>query len=88
MPIKPSRRKFMQASAAVGMGYWAAGGVSLAQSKSPNEQIQFACIGIGGKGRSDSMPRRWSVPKAASRKPSPTMTIAACSTNSATRSTP
>jgi len=54
MPIKPSRRKFMQASAAVGMGYWAAGGVSLAQSNSPNEQIQFACIGIGGKGRSDS----------------------------------
>ncbi len=54
MPIQPSRRSFLQASAAVGVGYWAAGGVSLAQSKSPNEKIQFACIGIGGKGQSDS----------------------------------
>jgi predicted dehydrogenase len=54
MPIKPDRRTFMQASAAAGVGYWVAGGVALAQSNSPNEQIQFACIGIGGKGRSDS----------------------------------
>ena len=54
MPIKPDRRTFMQASAAVGVGYWVAGGVAAAQSNSPNEQIQFACIGIGGKGRSDS----------------------------------
>ncbi len=54
MPIKPDRRTFMQTSAAAGVGYWVAGGVALAQSTSPNEQIQFACVGIGGKGRSDS----------------------------------
>jgi predicted dehydrogenase len=57
MPNKPDRRTFMQASAAVGaagIGYWAAGGVAAAQSNSPNEQIQFACIGVGGKGREDS----------------------------------
>jgi predicted dehydrogenase len=54
MPIKPDRRTFMKASTAVGVGYWVAGGVAAGQSNSPNEQIQFACVGIGGKGRSDS----------------------------------
>ena len=54
MAIKPDRRKFLQSSAAAGVGYWVAGGVASAQSKSPNEQIQFACIGVGGKGQSDS----------------------------------
>ncbi|MFC1758357.1 Gfo/Idh/MocA family protein [Planctomycetota bacterium] len=55
MPKKPNRRTFIKTSAAgAGVGYWAAGGVSLAQSKSPNEKIQFASIGVGGKGRSDS----------------------------------
>ncbi|MCA9212320.1 MAG: Gfo/Idh/MocA family oxidoreductase [Planctomycetales bacterium] len=56
MPKKPNRRTFIKTSTAAGagVGYWAAGGVSLAQSTSPNEQIQFASIGVGGKGRSDS----------------------------------
>jgi predicted dehydrogenase len=59
MPSKPDRRAFLQSSAAlgaagVGIGYWVAGGVAAAQNTSPNEQIQFACIGVGGKGKSDS----------------------------------
>lgn len=54
MPNKSSRRNFMKTSTAAGVGYWAAGGVALAQSTSPNEQIQFASIGVGGKGSSDS----------------------------------
>ena len=54
MPMKPHRRTFLQSTAATGIGYWVAGGVARAQSTSPNEQIQFACIGVGGKGRSDS----------------------------------
>ena len=49
-----NRRGFLQATAATGVGYWVAGGVQAAESESPNEQIQFACIGIDGKGRSDS----------------------------------
>ncbi len=49
-----NRRRFIQSTAAVGAGYWAAGGVSVAHSKSPNERIQMASIGIGGKGSSDS----------------------------------
>lgn len=54
MPMKPHRRTFLQSSAAAGVGYWVAGGVAKAQSTSPNEQIQFACVGVGGKGQSDS----------------------------------
>ncbi len=54
MPIQPNRRTFIKTSTAASVGYWAAGGVALAQSNSANEQIQFACIGVGGKGRSDS----------------------------------
>jgi len=37
-----------------GFGFWVAGGVSLAQSKSPNEKLNIACIGVGGKGSSDT----------------------------------
>ena len=54
MPRQTSRRRFLKTTAAVGVGYWAAGGVSVAKSQSPNERIQFACCGIGGKGSSDS----------------------------------
>src|SRR5579871_3144147 len=52
-----SRRDFVKTSAAAGAGfagYWVAGGVKAIDSKSPNEQVQFACIGISGKGDSDS----------------------------------
>ena len=49
-----TRRKFVQASAAATAGYWVAGGVQAEESKAANERIQFACIGIGGKGSSDS----------------------------------
>jgi predicted dehydrogenase len=54
MSHKSSRRQFLQTSAAVGVGYWVAGGVTAQESKSPNERIRFACFGIGGKGSSDT----------------------------------
>jgi len=54
MACKPSRREFLGTSAAIGIGYWVAGGVAAQESKSPNEKIQMASIGIGGKGSSDS----------------------------------
>jgi predicted dehydrogenase len=44
----------LQATTAAGLGFWVAGGVQARQSKSPNERIQFASIGITGKGSSDS----------------------------------
>lgn len=55
MPNTQNRRRFIKTgTAAMGVGYWAAGGVQFARSQSPNEQIQFACIGVDGKGGSDS----------------------------------
>ncbi|MEQ8789716.1 MAG: Gfo/Idh/MocA family oxidoreductase [Pirellulaceae bacterium] len=49
-----TRRRFMQTTAAAGVGYWVAGGVQAQESKSAIEEIRFACIGVGGKGQSDS----------------------------------
>lgn len=49
-----SRREFLKTSAAIGAGYWVAAGVQAAESRSPNERIAMASIGIGGKGTSDS----------------------------------
>ena len=54
MAKKLTRRSFVQNTTAVAAGYWVAGGVQPAESKSANEKVQFACIGIGGKGSSDS----------------------------------
>mgnify|MGYP000458652142 CR=1 FL=1 len=53
MSFSTDRRKFLQSSAALGLGYWVTGSLEAADSKSPNEQIQVACIGVGGKGQSD-----------------------------------
>ena len=50
----PSRRQFLSTTAAAGMGYWVAGGVQAKQTKSPNERIAFASVGLTGKGSSDS----------------------------------
>ncbi|CAE7845135.1 iolG_10, partial [Symbiodinium microadriaticum] len=44
----------MKLTAAAGAGFWAAAGVQAQETKSPNEKINFASIGIGGKGSSDS----------------------------------
>ena len=53
-----SRRDFIKTSAAggalagVSLGYWSS--LAAQESNSPNEVIRFACIGVGGKGDSDS----------------------------------
>ena len=54
MTTRKNRRRFLQSSAAAGMGYWVAGGVQAAPSTSALEEINFACIGVMGKGQSDS----------------------------------
>ena len=58
MPInqaKPTRRSFVKTSAAMGAGFWVAGGVAPKRTyASKLDRVQFACIGIGGKGSSDS----------------------------------
>jgi predicted dehydrogenase len=53
MSFTTDRRRFLQSTAAAGLGYWVTGGIEAAESRSPNEQIQVACIGVGGKGQSD-----------------------------------
>jgi predicted dehydrogenase len=54
MSRRTSRRQFLQTTTAAGVGYWVAGGVQAKARYSANERIQFACIGVGGKGSSDS----------------------------------
>jgi predicted dehydrogenase len=54
MPHQATRRQFLQTSAVAGVGFWVAGGVQAAESKSPNEKIAMASVGVGGKGDSDS----------------------------------
>jgi predicted dehydrogenase len=55
MSRRSSRRRFLQQSAAAAFGFWAAGGVTLADRKGANEELRIAGIGVGGKGHSDIM---------------------------------
>src|SRR5262245_801506 len=54
MPRQTNRRQFLQTTALSGVGFWVAGSLRADESKSANERIRFACIGVGGKGSSDS----------------------------------
>ena len=49
-----SRRGFIKATSAVGAGYFVAAGSKRVFSNSANEKLNVACIGVGGKGSSDS----------------------------------
>ncbi|MGC8668253.1 MAG: Gfo/Idh/MocA family protein [Chthonomonadales bacterium] len=53
MSSKQSRRDFLR-SAAYGGITIIVGGKAWAKGQSPNERINFACIGVGGKGDSDT----------------------------------
>ncbi|QDT36604.1 Gfo/Idh/MocA family protein [Stratiformator vulcanicus] len=56
MATSRSRRDFMKTSAAVSSAWWV-GASALAddtQPRSANEELQFACIGVAGKGSSDT----------------------------------
>jgi len=54
MGHRTNRRRFLQAGAAAGVGFWVAGGAQAKESKAANERIQFGSIGVAGKGSSDS----------------------------------
>ena len=51
---RATRRSFLQFTAAAGVGYWVAAGNRRALARSANEKPNVACIGVGGKGGSDS----------------------------------
>ncbi len=45
-----TRRELLQESALAGIGFWVAGRRAFARSRSPNEKLGIAVIGIGGQG--------------------------------------
>lgn len=54
MSKRTTRRQFMKTTAAASAGYFVAAGISPKQSLSAIEEIRFGCVGVGGKGSSDS----------------------------------
>jgi len=50
MTTRLDRRRFLQATSLAGFGILVPG----ARGQSPNERLNFACIGVGGKGSSDT----------------------------------
>jgi predicted dehydrogenase len=53
MSGRTNRRQFIQQTGLAGVGFWVAGGLTRGFSKSPNEKLNIACIGVSGKGSSD-----------------------------------
>ncbi|MGQ9575292.1 MAG: Gfo/Idh/MocA family protein [Thermoguttaceae bacterium] len=54
MTCTTDRRRFLKTSATLGIGYWIAAGLEAQEPRSANERIAFGCIGVGGKGGSDT----------------------------------
>jgi len=48
------RRDFLKTSAAIGAGYFISNSYAAEPSKLANEEVRLACIGVGGKGGSDT----------------------------------
>ncbi|HOA71921.1 MAG TPA: Gfo/Idh/MocA family oxidoreductase [Phycisphaerae bacterium] len=53
MARRSSRRNFLKTSSLATAGFWVAARPTLGQSKSPNERLNVACIGVGGMGAGD-----------------------------------
>jgi predicted dehydrogenase len=56
MARRTTRRQFLREAGLTGIGFWVAGGLTAAQNqpRSPLEKFNVACIGVGGKGSSDT----------------------------------
>src|SRR5256885_2159259 len=54
MSLRGNRREFLKGAGVTGLGLLVADSAFAAESKSPNERVNFACIGVGGKGDSDT----------------------------------
>lgn len=54
MSHRSTRRDFLKTSVALGTAWWVGPRPAFAQSKSPLEKLNFACIGVEGKGSSDT----------------------------------
>jgi predicted dehydrogenase len=54
MSHKQGRRQFLQASAVAGVGFWVTGRGEGTASAAPADKINFACVGVGGMGLSNT----------------------------------
>ncbi len=54
MSLQSSRRDFLRAAAFTGIAVWTGETARANRRQSPNERVNFACIGVGGKGDSDT----------------------------------
>lgn len=54
MLMRTNRRDFMATTASLGAAVWVGNNLVRAEEKSPNAKVRYACIGVGGKGGSDS----------------------------------
>ena len=54
MARRSTRRDFLKHSTAAATGFWVASGLAPSVSRSANEQLNFAAVGVGGKGSSDT----------------------------------
>jgi predicted dehydrogenase len=55
MPTQINRRRFVRDAAALaGTGFWLGSQLDHVWGRSPNNQVNVACIGVGGKGSSDT----------------------------------
>lgn len=54
MPRKTTRRDFVKQSAALGTAFWVSGRTAYTQDASPMERLSVACVGVEGKGSSDT----------------------------------
>src|SRR5262245_3266175 len=55
MGTRSNRRNFLKQSAITGAGLWLGASRAPADPRSPNEKLNVACIGVGGRGEADMM---------------------------------
>ncbi len=53
MSRRMTRREMIRSGALAGAGFWIGAGAAEARRRSPNEKLNIACIGVGGRGLSN-----------------------------------
>src|SRR5262245_37767337 len=54
MTVRSNRRDFLKQGALAGAGFWLAGSVAPLAARSPNEKLNIAIIGAGGRGAANT----------------------------------
>lgn len=54
MSFQSNRRDFLKSAAAAGLAVWVGESAPAEANRSPNEKVNFGCIGVTGKGESDT----------------------------------